>query len=154
MQARHLQQSMPNEMENAMETPQAVIATFLTRYGDALSQGHLTDVSDCWEMPALVVSDEGAVAVGTPEEVERFFAQAVAWYRTQGYVATRPTIVRGDWLGERLISADVQWAALDSTGNVKMTELTRYIIRLDDGGQPRIRVAVQVRPVSLMSDTR
>ena len=125
-----------------MEPPDAVIATFLARYGDALSQGHLTDISDCWEMPAFVLSDGGAVAVGTPEEVERFFAQSVAWYRTQGYVATKPTIYRAEWLGERLISADVGWAALDGSGNVKMRERSRYLIRLDDRGQPRIRIAV------------
>jgi hypothetical protein len=118
------------------------IQGFLDRLGQAISTGDIQAVARCWEVPALVLSDQGAMAIAAVEEIERFFAQAAEYYRGQGLVATRPEIDRVEALGERLCSVNVRWPAFDASGREQTSEHSQYLMRLDDDGQPRIRVAV------------
>lgn len=118
------------------------IRQFLERYGQAMSAGDLPGISNCWEVPALVLSDEGAIPVAEAGEIERFFTQAVDWYRSQGLTATRPQLERAERLSERLTSVDVRWSAIDALGAEKSSERSRYILRLGEDGQHRIRVAL------------
>jgi hypothetical protein len=114
---------------------------FLVRYGQALSTGGLRGISSCWEVPALVLSDQGAIAVSEATEIEAFFGQAVEWYHSQGLVETKPQLERVELMGERLASVDVRWSALDEAGEEKAHEHSRYVTLLGDDGEPRIRVA-------------
>lgn len=125
-----------------MTKPDIAISLFLERYGTALCAGDLPAICACWAVPALVLSDQGAIAVNSIEEVERFFASAVAWYRAQGLMTTRPEGVRVEALGERLAAVDVRWAALDAMGQVRSSEHSRYILALGEDGAWRIRVAL------------
>jgi hypothetical protein len=118
------------------------IRPFLERYGDALSRGHLAEVAGCWAVPALVLSDEGAIAVSDPAEIERFFSQAVAWYQAQGWVSTKPELQRVERLSEQLIAVDVRWPTFDALGTEQFSERSYYLLQWDAGGQPRIRVAL------------
>jgi hypothetical protein len=54
-----------------------LITGFLEDMGRALGERDLEAIANSWEVPALVLSDEGAVAVADAGEIERFFAQAV-----------------------------------------------------------------------------
>jgi hypothetical protein len=120
------------------------IRSNLERYGEALGTGDLPTIVNSWEVPALVLSDEGARAVSTAAEIEQFFGASVAWYRAQGLVATRPHDVRIEALGQRLVSVDVRWSALDASGAEKGFERSRYILSIGEDGSPRIRVAISV----------
>lgn len=120
----------------------SLVEDFLERYARALSSGDLDGVVACWEVPALVLSDEGAIAVGEGEEVRRFFASAVEWYRTEGLASTRPTAVEVTELSPRVAGVDVEWSALDADGVERLREGSHYLLRLDDSGRPRIRVTV------------
>jgi hypothetical protein len=118
------------------------VLEFLSRYGEALGSGDVDTIARCWEVPALVLTDEGARAVGAEAEIETFFRGAVAWYRAQGGVAAEARAIESEPIGDRLLSVDVTWAALDARGVVTATEHSLYILRLDDRGDPRIRVAI------------
>ena len=118
------------------------IQRFLEHLGQALSTGDLAEISRCWEVPALVLSDEESVLVSSQEHIETFFAEAVQWYRSQGLMSTRPRIERVEALTERLASVDVRWPAFDEAGMEKTSERSHYILRRGDDGQLRIRVAL------------
>ena len=122
----------------------AIVVRFLQRYGQALGADDLTTIASMWELPALVVSDEGARAVTEAGEVERFFTGAVEWYRAQGLMTTRPELLHTQMLGRRIVAVDVRWATLDRAGQEQAHESSRYLLRLDDDGELRIRVAVSV----------
>jgi len=121
---------------------QAKIRIFLERYGAALSSGDLPLVSSSWVVPALVLSDQGAMAVTSPTEIETFFAQGIEYYRSQGLVSTRPELEHVEMLSETLISVDVRWPAYDSSGIEKASERSHYILQLGQDGQPQFRVAL------------
>ena len=127
-----------------MENIDEVVRSFLERYGAALGAGDLPAVAACWEIPALVLSDQGAHPVAELAEVEQFFGGAVEWYRSQGLVATRPQLLNVQALGQRLVSTDVRWSTLNSAGLEVASEISRYILSLGDDGLPRIRVAISI----------
>jgi hypothetical protein len=127
-----------------MENLEGTVRDFLERYGQALGAGDLEAVATCWEVPAMVLSDQGARPVLEIAEVEQFFAGAVEWYRSQGLVATRPQLLHVQALGQRLVSTDVRWSTLNAAGLEVASEKSRYILSLGEDGLPRIRVAITI----------
>lgn len=89
-----------------------------------------------------MLSDQGARSVTEAAEVEQFFAGAVEWYRAQGLMATKPSSVEIKELSERLVSVDVRWSVIDTTGAERPGEHSHYILSISDNGLPRIRVAI------------
>jgi ketosteroid isomerase-like protein len=120
----------------------------LEHYGEALSAGDLAGISSCWEIPGLVLSDEGAVVVSDKGQIEGFFAQAIESYRSQGLVTTRPELERAEALSARLTSVEVRWASLDEAGVERSSERSHYILRRGDDGRHRIQVALTRPPSS------
>lgn len=88
-----------------MQTDQ--IGQLLEQLGQALSEGNLHQAANCWKVPALVLSDDGATVVSASSEVEEFFSQAAEWYHLQGIASTKPEIERIDMLSEKLAAVDV-----------------------------------------------
>jgi hypothetical protein len=118
------------------------VRVFLESYGQALSTGDLAAIADAWAVPALVLADQGAVAVGASAEVEAFFKHAVAQYHAQGQASTHPTQVKIERLGERLAEVDVSWEVLDDKGVSRSVEHSHYILWQGEDGRLRIRVAL------------
>jgi hypothetical protein len=87
------------------------IRALLDRYEQAISSGDEKAISQCWEVPAFVISEQGAVAISSKAEVERFYAKAGQYYRAQGLVTTLARIERVEMLSEGLATADVAWEA-------------------------------------------
>ena|SRR6516162_8489159 len=118
------------------------IRGLLGRLGQALSAGDLRGVSICWEVPAVILSDEGAAVLAEANQIENLFAGATEWYRSQGLVSTKPELERVDMLSEKLASVDVRWPAFDGSGQEKSSERSHYILQIGQDGQVRIRVAL------------
>ena len=59
----------------------ARLEDFFIRYGEAVSVGDLGAISACYAVPAIVISDEGAIPVATRGEVEAAFDGAAQAYR-------------------------------------------------------------------------
>ncbi len=125
------------------------ILKFLAYYGAMLSAGNLAQIAACWEVPAFVLADEGAIAVTANQEVLQFFTGAVQAYRAQGLVATRPELLRLESLGQRMAAADVRWSAVDAAGHEQASERSRYLLRLGEDESWHIRVAITVEDNAL-----
>ncbi len=121
---------------------QETVQQLLERLGQAISAGDFKGVSACWEVPALFLSDEGAMAFANLSEIEKVMAQASESYRAQGIASTRPEIEGVERLSEKLAAVDVRWPSLDASGKEKASERSHYIMQLSKDGQPRIRVAL------------
>jgi ketosteroid isomerase-like protein len=53
--------------------PRNSLESFVEAYGKAISSSDLEGVADSWEVPALVLSDDGPTVVNAKEEVTGFF---------------------------------------------------------------------------------
>ncbi len=121
---------------------EARITRFLEHYGAVLSAGDLLAVAACWDVPALVLADEGALVVTDRAQIEQFFGQAVEAYHAQGLMATRPTLERSEVLTDTLVAVDVRWATLDAAGAERQSERSHYILQRGADGEPRFRVTL------------
>ena len=118
------------------------ISRLLERYGAALGSGDTQTIVDCWAVPALVLADQGAIAVTDPAQVEAFFGQAVEAYHAQGLMTTRPELERIEMLTERMAAVDVRWPSFDASGAEQASERSHYIVHLGDDGEMRLRVTL------------
>ena len=106
---------------------------FLEAYGQALGARDLDSIVSCWGIPSLVVSDQGALAVTNSEQVRQFFAQAVDWYHSQGWVEVRRREWQAEQLSPGIISVDFFWDAIDQSGQAFPSDHSRYILHQVDG---------------------
>lgn len=120
----------------------AEVQEFLDTFATALTAGDARTIAGLWEVPALVLSDGEVHAVGTLEEVEKFFGGAKEQYNQRGITGTRAEIQRLDWPTERIAVADVRWPWLDAGGQEKGEESSSYTFRRDDDGALKLRVIV------------
>jgi ketosteroid isomerase-like protein len=129
----------------ALAKLRARLEDFFVRYGEAVSAGDLKSVSACYAVPAIVISDGGAIPIATREEVEAAFDGAAERYRAQGMVAARPTVLGAESLTAKLVSADVRWDYVDEEGRSAQQNGYRYVLRLEEAG-PRICALIATPP--------
>lgn len=118
------------------------VTEFFERYSRALIEGDALTIADCWEAPAFVVSDQGAHAVSSRDEVEKFFSGARDQYNDRGVTGTRAEITEVDWASDLIALVTVRWPLLDESGKELGDESTTYVVRRDDHGNLRLRVAI------------
>lgn len=118
------------------------IRDLLQRFSRAFTSGDGPGAAACWEVPALVISDDGTRAVQTLDEVAAFFGGATAQYHEQGVTGTRADIQHIDWHTDRLASVTVKWPYLDAEGKeVGRSESSVYVVRVS-GGEGKICAVV------------
>lgn len=110
--------------------------------GTALSAGDAKGVAELWDVPALVLHDNGALPVASRDEVQSFFAQAIDAYRQKGVISTRPIIDHVDFMSDGLASVDVSWPGFDAAGKEQGAERSHYLMHLGTDGKARIQVAL------------
>lgn len=120
----------------------AGVQAFFDRLGRALEAADGRTIGAMWDVPALVVADQGMHAVSSLGEVEQFFSLAALQYQQRGIRQTRAEIVRLDWATDRLAIVRVRWPHLDAAGDEMGEETTTYTLRRGDDGDLKICVAV------------
>ena len=118
------------------------LKSFFASYGEALTAGELKNISGCYAVPALVLSDAGSVPIAARQEIEAAFDGAAERYRAQGLVGIRPTLLAWEALSERLLCVDVRWEYLDEQGRSAQQNAYRYVLRLEDEASPKIQVVI------------
>jgi hypothetical protein len=118
------------------------LEAFIEAYGKAITSSDMEKVADSWEIPALVLSDQGTTVVKTKEEVMGFFEKAAASYRSQGRTSTIGEIISKEHLTKSIVAVDVRWPSFDDQGKAKAVEMSHYLLRIGDDGKPRIQVAL------------
>jgi len=115
---------------------------FFDRYSKAVAAGDLPVLVAAWETPAFVLSDLGAHAVASPDEIVKFFSGAKEQYNARGIVDTRADIVRTESPSDRIVTVTVRWPLISRNGRELGSETSTYMLRRDDGGTLRIRAAI------------
>ena len=118
------------------------IAPMLETLAAALNRGDARAAATCWDVPGLVLADQGALAIQSVSEVERFFERSIKAYRAQGVATTRPEIRVFERLSDGLAIVDVEWPGFDSSGKEISRERSFYIVHAGEDGAPRIQVAL------------
>jgi hypothetical protein len=121
------------------------LQSMLETFARAFTRGDGKTAATCWEVPALIVADQGTKAVTTLAEVEDFYGGAAKQYNDMGITDTRPEVQSVTWMTDRLASVHVRWPYLDAKGQARPdSEASTYVMRFGDDGQPRINVVVMM----------
>ncbi len=115
------------------------VQEFLDGLSRSLIAGDGDAIADMYEVPALIISEDGVQAFGSSAEVAKFFGLAKAQYGAQGIVDTRADLIDLERIGKRLLVATVRWPQLDTNHREVAAESSDYTLRRDDTGRLRIR---------------
>ena len=127
-----------------MASDEDAVRAMLQRFARAFTTGDGPGAAACWEVPALVVADEGSRAVATLDEVAAFFGGAKDQYHAQGITGTRVDMQRIEWHTSRLGSVRVRWPYLDGEGReLGKAEESVYLLRVTEG-EPKICAAMML----------
>ncbi|HJU72829.1 MAG TPA: hypothetical protein VJ717_03715 [Gemmatimonadaceae bacterium] len=118
------------------------VQDFFDRMGRSLTAGDAGTVAGMWAVPAYVIGDAMAQAITSREDIEKFFAGAKGEYNKRGITDTRADIASLEWIGDRIVVADIRWPYLDAHGNEVGGESSTYTLRRDDAGQLKLHIAL------------
>lgn len=118
------------------------VQVFFDRYAEALTMGDIVEIVACWNVPAFVLADQGARAITSTEEVERFFARTKEHYNARGVYDTKAILDDIVWLTPRIVSVDVHWPWYGPRGEDRGEESSSYLLRIDDDENLRLHAAV------------
>jgi hypothetical protein len=118
------------------------VQQLLDRMARAVTSGDGSAMAAMWETPALVLGDNQAMAVSSPQEVAQFFGGAKEQYNKRGITDTRAEIVRLHWPTNRIAVVEVRWPYLDERGATRGHETSTYTLHRADTGDLKLRVAV------------
>jgi hypothetical protein len=120
------------------------VQSMFEKFAKAFTRSDGKAAAECWEVPALIVADQGTKAVATLAEVETFYGGAAKQYNDMGITSTRPEVQSITWMTEQLATVHVRWPYLDAHGKQRPeSESSTYVMRFD-GDQPKINVAVMM----------
>jgi hypothetical protein len=111
----------------------------LNRVARAVTAGDGKAMAKLWEVPAMVIGADMAMAITDSQEIEKFFGGAKAQYNERGITDTRAEIEELDEVGQNVFIASVRWPYLDAAGNTIGAERSDYTLRRDDKGELKIR---------------
>jgi hypothetical protein len=118
------------------------IQDLLDRYTRALTSSDLDTLSQVWETPAFVLSDEGAHPVASDDEVRGFFGSAAGQYRARGITDTRAEIEGVQWQTPRIAVVEIRFPWLDDKGRERGDERSTYVLARDEQDQLRVRMVI------------
>jgi hypothetical protein len=134
--------AISTESTAASQPKASELREFFDHYCRAVTGADLPALVAAWETPSFVLGDIGAHAVGSPDEIVKFFSGAKEHYNARGVVDTRADIVRAEWPTDRIATVTVRWPLIDRNGRELGYETSTYMLRRDDGGALRIRAAI------------
>ena len=113
---------------------------------DAMARGLVAGdggaVAGMWRAPALVLGEGDERLVGSDAEIRSFFGSAREQYNQRGIGDTRADVQRLEWLNPSIALVEVRWPYLDGKGNELGGETSTYLLKRDDSGNFKLRVAV------------
>lgn len=120
----------------------AEVQAVLNQLAHAVTTGDGRAAGAFWQVPAFVLGDEHELPVSDTSEFERFFSGAREQYNQRGITGTRAEIQRLDWITDRIALATVRWPHLDAKDDEVGSETSTYVLRRDDDGALKLRVAI------------
>lgn len=113
-------------------------------YARALTSGDREAIAAMWEVPALLVSDQGVRAMASSEEIAKVFLGARGMYALRGIVDTRPDLQLVEWLTERIVTVRVRWPLFDELHRELGATSSVYTLIRERTGDLKLRVMIML----------
>jgi hypothetical protein len=129
---------MPRGYRGRMGTPTGsydgdALSAFLADLGLVLGSEDLEAVTDRFDLPALLVGQEGSTVLDSPEDVLDLSRRRPAAPGAREAVAVLPELVAVEEVGWALLWVDVRWSSRDELAAETAGERCRYLLRRGRG---------------------
>jgi hypothetical protein len=132
----------PRKATRKARTKDQEVQDYLDRYARAFTAGDGGAVASMWEVPAIVVGEDEAIAITELEQVSDFFGSAKPMYNERGIFTTRAELIDVDRISDNLVNCRVRWPHLDAKEEEIGEESSSYTLRRGSDGQLKMRVVV------------
>jgi hypothetical protein len=137
----HFEHDLDDAPSPALDRDSSV-RRFFARYEAALASCDSYELSQMWSAPAFVIGDDGANAIGSVHEVERFFDGTRRERDALGISGTRADVVRIEWPTEHIAVVDVRFPYRTNEGAEVGEELSRFVLLREPSGAFKLRMAL------------
>lgn len=120
------------------------IIEFIESYGHTLSAGDIQELEKFWEVPGVVVCDEGVRTLADTNALRRMDARSLdCIHRSEELTSATPEVEGTEIMSDKLIAITVCWTAPDASGNKQTKRHMRYLLKQGMDGNLRIRAAAK-----------
>ncbi len=131
----------------AQQDVRGEVQEFFDVLAHAVTAGDGETVASMYEVPALIISDDGVHAIDSPSQIGDLYGAAREQHNAQGIFDTRADLIDLERIGTQILVATVRWPHLDANHKEVAAEESDYTLRRDEAGRLRIR-SVLMRGVS------
>lgn len=131
---------------NAVEEP---VVAVLERFFQYLALQQPQPAAELWDLPALILGDHHVHGPMSRPQLERLLAEAAPLARPESLAGQRPRagsrqgsyVGEEDcvWLGERVARVRAHWPEERFGGFLSGGGSCEFLVRIDEGGLPKIR---------------
>ena len=111
----------------------ASVESFFKNYAAALTSYSAEKISEFYQTPMAVYSDQGVLTVTEMNAVVSFWQQGIEPYNAQKIEKTVPRILSEEQLSETIFISKVLWENYDSSGKSVSNETNFYILSGKNG---------------------
>jgi ketosteroid isomerase-like protein len=115
-----------------MPITKSEINAFYADYAVALASRDAKAIAGFWGVPALVLGDEGVIAVGKAAETEAFFASSMEQYKN--VVSASARIAHTAHLADSVVGCEIVWEHRDAAGTPIGGEAGHYMLKRGESG--------------------
>jgi hypothetical protein len=113
-------------------------------YARALTNGDGPSIAAMWDVPAILLSEQGVRSMANAEEIAKVFLGMRGMYALRGIVDTRPDLQLVEWLTERIVAVRVRWPLFDELHRELSAASSAYTLIRDRAGELKVRVMVML----------
>ncbi len=104
------------------------IKKFFDNYAQALLTYNPEKVSEFYQVPMAVYSDDGIILVSKEEEVLNFWKQGLEPYKQLKIESSFPDIISSEILSKTILICKILWKNFDKEKNLVSEEINTYIL--------------------------
>ena len=110
------------------------LQTFFDDYAAALTSYSAESISEYYNTPVAIYSDEGIQAVTKASDTIAFWREGVKPYKAQGIEKAKAKVIHEEQLSNTTFTAKVLWNNYDNSGKEVSSETNFYILSKKEDG--------------------
>lgn len=121
------------------------VREWLNRYSALMCHADARSVTEFWEMPATLLTDDAEVTMDSAAVLEEHIALEQKHQQATGIASIIPRIDEYDEIGPELIALQVTWTNMDYDDHPLSEDRSHLVLHREPDGKYRVRIATPLR---------
>jgi hypothetical protein len=116
------------------------VRAWLNRYSALICHADAHSVSELWEVPASIISEDADTSLESAAEVEAYIAREQTQYQSTGVSSTIPRVEESEDLAPDAVALQVLWTNLDYDDHEIGRDRVNFVLHRGADGKYRVRI--------------